>query len=199
MARICKAPSCSDRFEPQYNSMQPTCGKIPCAIEYAESRRGQDDIRKARNREVRQAKREIRENSLSWWKTVNHSDASRNGGNVPYWLHRWITKVRDKDKPCIMCGATEPRGGQWHACHFRSRGAANHLRFEPDNIHKGCAHCNTYTTGDTASKYRANLIERIGLDRVEALETNNETHHWTIDECRAIRDDYKQRCKAAGV
>lgn len=187
---------CRDKFEPKYSSLQVTCGKISCAIEWGKSKEGAAHAGKARKRETLEMKRERRENSLSWWLNVDAAEANKNGGNTAYWLHRWIRNHRDRDKPCIMCGSDKPKGGQWNACHYRSRGAAGHLRFHPDNIQKGCAHCNTRTTGDTASRYRENLVQRIGEDQVISLETNNETRRWTIDECRELRDYYRDLCKS---
>lgn len=199
MARKCKAPSCGKRFEPTYNTMQPTCGSPACALEYAKSKQGQDEIRKARKRENKQLRRDFYLNDLSWWLKVGGKLSHHFGGNTAYWLHRWIVRVRDADKPCIMCGSMTPKGGKWDACHYRSRGAAKQLRFEPDNIHKGCTHCNTATTGDTGAVYRANLVSRIGEERAAELDADNRIHRWTIDECRAIRNYYRELCKAAGI
>ena len=40
------------------------------------------------------------------------------------------------------------------------------------------------------------LIRRIGLERVEALENRKyEPGKWSADELRAIRDDYRKRCR----
>ena len=41
--------------------------------------------------------------------------------------------------------------------------------------------------------YRINLIKKIGLERVEALENNNETHKWTIEECKEIINIYQRK------
>lgn len=88
-------------------------------------------------------------------------------------------KERDKDWPCISCGETNPpmtSGGQWDAGHFLSRGAYPELRFDEDNCHKQCKSCNggsgkfAHKARTTAEKYEANLIEKIGRERVEALK-----------------------------
>jgi len=79
---------------------------------------------------------------------------------------------------------TVENGGVWDAGHFRSVGAAPEIRFEPLNCHKQCKSCNgttirngsriyvtTFERQETVHKrYRANLIERIGLEQVEWLE-----------------------------
>ena len=173
--------------------MQKACS-VPCALKLVDEKKEKD-----RKRENLKAKREFYENDLKWWLQVGGNDWGRNGGNTAYWLHKWIRQVRDIDQPCPMCGATTPKGGQWHACHYRSRGAAKQLRFEPDNIHKGCHTCNTRTEGDTGAKFRAGIVPRLGEDRVKELDEDNNIHRWTVDECREIRDFYKKLCKEAKI
>lgn len=109
----------------------------------------------------------------------------------------WV-KERDRQAgyDCISSG----RPLQWgtvhcHGGHFRSKGAASHLRYNPDNCHAQSAHDNKWKAGN-ASEYRVRLIERIGLERVEALENNNEVHHWTREEVLGIRQEYADKLKA---
>jgi hypothetical protein len=42
-----------------------------------------------------------------------------------------------------------------------------------------------------AVEYRIRLIERIGLEEVEALESSNEPHHWTREELREIAAKFR--------
>lgn len=108
-----------------------------------------------------------------------------------------FVRQRDKDKPCISCGrplAVEAVGGGFDCGHWRSTGSAPHLRFTEDNAAGQCKYCNRYGAG-RAADYRIGLISRIGLERVEALEANNEVHKWTRDELIGIRDTYKQKRK----
>ena len=108
----------------------------------------------------------------------------------------WV-RARDAGLPCICCGETAKSssltGGEWDAGHYRSRGAASHLRYHPDNASAQRKQCNRHAF-DVAS-YRANLIARIGLERVEALEQDNRTHKWTRDELREIRDTYRRKLR----
>lgn len=108
----------------------------------------------------------------------------------------WV-RARDAGLPCICCGETAKSssltGGEWDAGHYRSRGAASHLRYHPDNASAQRKKCNRHAF-DVAS-YRANLIARIGLERVEALEQDNRTHKWTRDELRDIRDTYRKKLR----
>lgn len=112
-------------------------------------------------------------------------------------FNAWI-RLRDAGQPCISCGAPPPNLAGLHAGrdagHYRSVGSAPQLRYHPDNVHGQCVACNQWGSGK-AVEYRAGLIARIGVARVEALECNNEPRKWTHDELRAIRDEYRAKVK----
>lgn len=102
-------------------------------------------------------------------------------------------RARDAHLPCISCGTTSDV--QYCAGHFRSRGAASHLRFNEDNVHKQCnRNCNMAKSGNIHG-YRQGLIERIGIERVEALENDNTTHKWTIERAKEITIEYRKKTK----
>lgn len=107
-------------------------------------------------------------------------------------------RERDKEQPCISCGAPPPDLSGLHAGrdagHYRSVGSASHLRFHEDNVHAQCVHCNQWGAG-RAVDYRIGLVARLDLMRVEALENNNATHKWTHEELRSIRDTYRLKLK----
>jgi len=114
-------------------------------------------------------------------------------------------RLRDRDRPCICCGFGEVGGsnrefsgwavgGDFDAGHYRSRGSAGHLRFNEDNCHKQSKKCNRWGAG-RAVDYRIGLIQRIGLERVEALEANNIPHKWTVEELKEIIATYKRKIK----
>jgi len=108
-------------------------------------------------------------------------------------------RARDAGKPCICCGRTETSvdglgSHGWDAGHYRSTGSASHLRFNEDNVHRQLVYCNRYGAG-RAVDYRLGLINRIGLQRVEALEADNKPHKWTREELIAIKEKYKQKLK----
>lgn len=107
--------------------------------------------------------------------------------------------IRERDRAggvrCISCGRCLLWGGnQVDAGHYRSTGSAPHLRFDERNCHAQCKHCNQWRAGN-AVDYRIGLIERIGLEAVEALESDNRVHKWTHEELIAIRETYKQKRK----
>jgi len=108
-------------------------------------------------------------------------------------------RARDSGRPCICCGRTEAMGyglsaHGWDCGHYRSTGSASHLRFNEDNAHRQLVICNRHGAG-RAVDYRIGLIERIGLARVEALESDNQVHKWTADELRGIKAYYRQKLK----
>ena len=107
-------------------------------------------------------------------------------------LNRWIVHVRDKERPCISCGRHHQ--GAWHAGHYLSRGAAPQHALNPINVWKQCAPCNTYLHGNQAA-YRIRLVELIGLEKVEALESDNAPHKWTREGLIEVRDTYRAKLK----
>lgn len=106
-------------------------------------------------------------------------------------------RERDKDQACICCGkplGESKLGGGFDCGHYRSTGSAPHLRFNEDNAHGQTKFCNRYRAGN-AINYRFGLIKRIGLERVEALEADNEPRKWTIDELKELKQKYKDKLK----
>jgi len=99
---------------------------------------------------------------------------------------------RDKDQPCISCGRHHE--GQYHAGHYRTVGAASHLRYNEDNVHKQCSPCNNHKSGNVV-EYRINLVKRIGVDRVEALECNNTPVRHTKEDAQRIIEEYREKLK----
>lgn len=112
-------------------------------------------------------------------------------------FNKWI-RARDHDKPCISCGTPPPDLSQLHAGrdagHYRSTGSASHLRFHEDNCHAQCVRCNQFGAG-RAVDYRIGLVGRIGVGRVEALESMSTPHKWQRDELTQIKATYTQKLK----
>lgn len=109
-------------------------------------------------------------------------------------------RARDTGKPCICCGmplGTGEVGGSFDCGHYRSTGSASHLRFHEDNAHAQRKVCNRYGAG-RAVDYRIGLINRIGLERVEALEMDNQPHKWTREELIEIKETYRRKLKELG-
>lgn len=112
-------------------------------------------------------------------------------------FNAWI-RARDEHQPCISCGKPPGDMTQLHAGrdagHYRSVGAAKHLRFHEDNCHAQCVRCNQWDAGK-AVDYRIGLVARIGVERVEAIEHDNTVRKYTDDDLRAIRDKYRAKAR----
>lgn len=107
-------------------------------------------------------------------------------------------RARDEGLPCICCGrfaiGDNLRGGLWDAGHYRSRGSAPHLRFDERNVHRQLKQCNIFASGN-ALEYRIGMINRFGLDFVEAVEADNEPKHYTIDDLKRIKAEYSAKTR----
>lgn len=113
-------------------------------------------------------------------------------------FNRFI-RERDKDQPCICCGRLETKvtglgAHGWDSGHYRSVGSAPHLRFNENNVHRQLVYCNRYGAG-RAIDYRIGLIERIGLQAVEELESDNTVQKWSIDDLKQIKEKYRNKLR----
>lgn len=107
--------------------------------------------------------------------------------------------IRTRDQlaghPCISSGRLLNWSGNGvDAGHYRSVGSADHLRFNEDNCHAQSKQDNRYGSGN-AVDYRIGLIKRIGLARVEALESDQTVVKWTREMLLAIKATYKAKLK----
>lgn len=109
-----------------------------------------------------------------------------------------FVRARDAHLPCICCGRTSEKqyltGTNWDCGHYRSTGSAPHLRFNEDNAHRQLTICNRHGAG-RAVDYRIGLIARIGLQRVEALECDQESRDYSIDDLKALKAHYVAKLK----
>ena len=85
-----------------------------------------------------------------------------------------MARIRDRHDGCISCHMPANYGGQWHGSHFRPAGNNAAVQFHLWNIHKSCAQCNLFKGGNLGA-YRPRLVEKIGADRVEWLESQNQS------------------------
>jgi len=171
-----KAEGCEGSFV-KFSSFQATCRNIKCAIKKAQADREKKELK-----ERRKSKRELKEGRLALRTIAGWChDARKNGFNP------WV-RLRDRNDGCIVCGSMVK--SMYHAGHFMAVGGRPELQFHPDNCHKQCSGCNCSITS-VASKYRANLVKKIGLSRVEYLENYHSTIRWTIEEITEIRTHYQ--------
>lgn len=105
-----------------------------------------------------------------------------------------IARLRDKDDGCISCDKPASWDGQWHGSHFRSVGAASAVRLNLWNIHKACSPCNHHKSGNIA-EYRPRLIEKIGAQRVEWLESQNQLVRYDVDYLKRFKSVMGKRLR----
>lgn len=103
-----------------------------------------------------------------------------------------FVRARDSILPCVSCGTHS--AAQWDAGHYRTTAAAPQFRFDPRQIHKQCSVCNQHKSGNIVP-YRVELIKRIGIEVVEAIENNHERRSYSIEELKSIRDYYRLELK----
>jgi len=108
-------------------------------------------------------------------------------------------RIRDKYKPCVSCDNNREHkialsGHRYDAGHYRSRGAASHLRFNVLNIRKQCVRCNRELSGNVV-EFRKGLIAWLGADRVEQLENDNAPKKFTVDYLKRIKSIFTKKYK----
>lgn len=179
--RKCKV--CSAWFIPAYDNIRWCCPEH--GAEYA--------LHELEKKKERQRKANIKKERAEWRKRKEAVKPLKHWEDATQRVVNDYIRERDRDLPCISCGTWNTV--QWEAGHFRSRGAASHLRYNEDNIHKQCHRCNAELSSN-AIPYRIALIEKIGLERVEALENNNTPHRFTREELKGIRMHYRALMRA---
>ena len=167
---------CREYFTPR-SSFAKVCGP-ECSIEFVVQEKAKKD-------------RQDRQKGLQALKTkrdyVKEAQVAFNA----------FCRLRDQlaGHSCISSGRPlDWSGNAVDAGHYRSVGSAPHLRFNEDNCHAQSKHDNQWKSGN-AVDYRLGLIARIGLDRVEALEADQSSPKWSIDDLVAIRDHYRAKVR----
>lgn len=181
--KTCKA--CGDKFTPSFNSTQVVCS-IKCAQAHAPA--NHEKARKAI------AQRERREIKVRKEKLKSRGDYLREAQQA---FNAFI-RMRDQlaGHVCISSGRPlDWNGNAVDAGHYRSVGAAPHLRFDERNVHAQSKQDNRYLSGN-ATDYRIGLIRRIGLAEVEDLERDQSVRKYTIDDLKEIAAQYRAKLKA---
>jgi len=168
----CRNRTCRKEFA-QYNSMQAICPE--CAIKKAKEK-----VTKKRRKEHKEAKDKIKTRA-QWLKEAQAS------------VNKYI-RLRDYGQPCISCGRPDDGTHQRHAGHFRTVKAASAVRFNTLNIHGQCAQCNTFDSGNVV-EYRKRLIYKIGSEKVEWLESQNQLVQYNIDYLKRLKKIFTKRAR----
>lgn len=180
-----KCKECDCDFYP-FNTTQLVCGAT-CAIQYNRKKDEELAIKKAYGfggRKKGKTKKEC-ENDLRTRKKAAKSIC-----------HEYI-RERDKFDPCICCG--KPLGDNYQAGHYLESGNNPKIRYDEDNIHAQRLDCNFFKGGDSGF-YRVNLIKKIGLEKVERLESmKGGSVKRTTKDYLEIERHYKEKLKGLDV
>lgn len=179
-----KCAHCRERFHPTREGQAVCCFECASAIGKIQAAKSREA---AKQKELQRQRANEKKECAVWRKRKAAVKPLKHWEDMTQRVVNDYIRERDHALPCISCGTWETV--QWEAGHFRSRGAASHLRYNEDNINKQCHRCNDELSSN-AIPYRAALIEKIGVGRVEALENNNTPHRYTIEELEGIRRHY---------
>jgi hypothetical protein len=180
--KVCKV--CGHNYEAwsAARALNRFCGPV-CAAKFGQAKRDEERA-KAR----RLANRKAREALKTRGDWVREAQAAVNA----------YVRERDYGEPCRACGTTSENqsitGSSWDAAHYRSRGAAPHLRFHLLNIWKCCTRCNRELSGNVV-ELRKGMVARLGEDRVQAIEHDDTPRQYSIDDLKRIKRIFAKRAK----
>lgn len=178
-----KCKSCRGEFTPE-RPFQTACG-VPCAI--ALTNAGKEKARKNREANERAEHRIAKEKIKPRSQHMRECQIAFNA----------YIRIRDMiaGHPCISSGKPlDWSGNATDAGHYRSVGSAPHLRFDERNCHAQRKQDNRFLSGN-AVDYRIGLIDRIGLEAVEALEADQSTKRYTIEDLKEIKAHYRAKVR----
>jgi len=175
---------CGNSFQP-ISSLSKACS-VPCAIALTDRDKAKK-LAKAKAVE-RQSMKERAEKIKTRREWIAEAQAAVNK----------VARLRDQlaGHGCISCGGRPKQkyGGTMDAGHFRSVGSAAHMRFFLPNISAQCTRCNR-DRGGMHSDYRVGLIERIGIERVEEIESMQGTAKWDIDYLKRLKKVMQKKAR----
>jgi hypothetical protein len=101
-------------------------------------------------------------------------------------------RLRDKHELCISCKQIPKKS---NAGHYYNANNHWNVRFNEDNVHLQCEHCNTFLSGNLIN-YRENLLKKIGEGEFQLLEAEaKKTRKFTKEELKEIIETYKKKIK----
>lgn len=169
---------CRNKFVPR-DTIQSVCS-YDCALEKLK----RDKNRKAKEWKKRRAemKEELRTRSFYV-------------RQLQTLVNRYV-RNRDNGRKCISCEhVLNSDVKKFDAGHFYSAGHYPELRFNLDNIHGQCVECNQFRGGNL-HEYRIRIIERIGQERFEQLESEkNKPSDLSKNDLKGLICDFKQLLK----
>jgi hypothetical protein len=179
--RKCANRACDNTYLPG-NDLRVCWCSIECGLVVAQERAAKKKAKEARIERAETKKRLEKIVPMSV-----HLDRTQAVINA-------YVRLRDADKGCISCPRPASWGGQWHASHYKSRGANSALRFNLWNLHKACSICNNHLSGNMTG-YVPGLIERIGQEKVDMLDNFERSRTYTIEYLARMRKVFNKKMR----
>ncbi|WP_300632664.1 recombination protein NinG [Pseudomonas sp.] len=176
----CRVATCGASFVPARMGQavcSPACAMIDAPRHEPKARKALADIER-KDIQVRKEKLKSR------------ADHAKEAQAV---INRYV-RLRDAHLGCISCDKPASWGGQWHCSHFRSVGAAAHLRFNLWNMNKSCSQCNAHLSGNIMV-YRPRLVEKISAEKVAWLECNQDLVRHEIPYLKRLKAIFTKKAK----
>ena len=176
--KTCKV--CLVQFVPA-RPMQVVCRPL-CAITYSRIKRDKAAAKAAAEdrRQTRAALAKIKPRA-QWLREAQE------------WVNKYV-RLRDAHLGCVSCDKPAIWGGQWHASHLRSVGAAASIRFHLWNIQKSCSICNNWKSGNLL-EYEPRLRARIGDERVDWLRAQNQRAEYSVEYLERLKDIFRRKAR----
>lgn len=182
--KTCKNPACRASFAPQRLGQAVCSPKCALAVVEAQKAKEKKSLALAGRREIKVRKEKLK----------SRADHAKEAQAV---INRYV-RLRDAHLGCISCAKPASWGGQWHCSHFRSVGAAAHLRFNLWNMNKSCSQCNAHLSGNIMV-YRPRLVEKIGSEKVAWLECNQDLVRHDIPYLKRLKAVFAKKCRRLEV
>lgn len=170
--KICKNPACKTSFVPQRLGQAVCNYACGLAIKDVNQEKARKALAQVERKEIKVRKEKLK----------SRAEHAKDAQAV---INRYV-RLRDAHLGCISCDKPASWGGQWHCSHFRSVGAAPHIRYNLWNMHRSCSICNNHLSGNIAG-YRPKLIEKIGQAKVDWLECNQDIVRHDIAYLKRIK------------
>jgi hypothetical protein len=167
-----RCKNCKEKFEPiRFN--QKYCLKDECLRVF---------VAETKEKQWKQTKTRMKENLKTTSDWLKEAQAVFN---------KYI-RERDKGLNCISCNKPPLKK---NCGHYYSQGGHSNVRFDEDNCHLQCEHCNTYLSGNLLN-YQIGIEKRIGAEKL--IELQGRAHlekKWSVEELKEIIKTYKQKIK----
>ena len=169
-----RCKNCKDPFTPVRSTLEKYCQKSECIRVWVEAEK-----KKAWDKKKKQAKAEL----------LTVQDYVKMAQQV---FNSYIRK-RDSGKRCISCDTKLI--GKFDAGHYYNSNNHWSVRFDENNVHGQCVHCNQHRHGNLI-EYGIRLEQLIGKDEFEILrEDAYKLRKFTTDELKGIIAEYKRKLK----